>query len=287
MKKHNTVFEALHWASSFLTEHGRDANAGRILMQHLYGTDYTGITMRIHEEMPEQKWNEFREMVEQHAKGKPVQYITGTEEFYGRTFHVDESVLIPRPETEELIVGAITRMKKLFGENVELKLADIGTGSGIIAITMKLEWPHAKVTATDISEAALETAKRNAAHLQADIDFRLGDLTEPIAGEKWDVILSNPPYIAYHEREEMSDVVLEHEPHLALFAEEDGLQCYRRLAESLPNLLNQPALIGVEIGYQQGEAVAKLFQASFPQAEIEIVKDINGKNRFVFCIIEV
>ncbi|MFC5557540.1 peptide chain release factor N(5)-glutamine methyltransferase [Ureibacillus thermophilus] len=287
MKKHNTVVEALNWASSFLTEHGRDANAARILMQHLYKTNYTGLMMHIHEEMPEEKRLTFQQMVEEHAKGRPVQYITGTEEFYGRTFMVDESVLIPRPETEELILGAMTRMKKWFGEKKELKLADIGTGSGIIGITMKLEWPNAKVVATDISEAALNMAKRNAEHLHADIDFRLGDLTDPIANEKWDVILSNPPYIAHHEAKEMSDVVLEHEPHLALFAEDDGLQCYKRLAQTLPNLLNQPALIGVEIGYNQGEAVAELFKSSFPQAQIEIVKDINQKNRFVFCIIDV
>lgn len=287
MKKHNTVFEALHWASSFLTEHGRDENAARILLQYLYETNYSGLMMRMHEEMPQQKLEQYQHMVEQHANGRPVQYITGIEEFYGRTFHVDESVLIPRPETEELIVGAIDRMKQLFGENKELNIADIGTGSGIIAITMKLEWPNAKVSATDISEAALNTAKSNAENLQAAIDFRLGDLTEPIANEKWDVILSNPPYIAYQEAEEMSDVVLDHEPHLALFAKDNGLEFYKRLAQSLPNLLNKRALVGVEIGYRQGEAVANLLKSSFPQAKVEIVKDINKKNRFVFCIIDV
>lgn len=282
-----TIFEALNWASSYLKEHGRDDNAARLLMQYLYETNYTGIMMLIHEVIPENKLIQFENMVEEHAKGKPIQYITGTEEFYGRTFYVNESVLIPRPETEELIVGAIQRMQQLFGENKELKLADIGTGSGVIAITMKLEWPMAKVTATDISEAALQTAKKNAQQLNANIDFRLGNLTEPIAGEKWDVILSNPPYIAYHEAEEMSDVVLEHEPHLALFAEDEGLRCYKELAQKLPNLINKRGLIGVEIGYKQGEAVANLFQQSFPQAEIEIVKDINEKNRFVFCKINV
>lgn len=287
MKKHNTVFEALNWASSFLKEHGRDASAARILMQHLYNTDYTGIIMRMNDEMPKEKQEIFREMVEEHAKGKPVQYITGTEEFYGRFFYVDESVLIPRPETEELILGAINRMKRLFGNHKELKIADIGTGSGIIAITMKLEWPDAKVTATDISEAALQTAKRNAEKWRAYIDFRLGDLTGPIQHEKWDVILSNPPYIAHHEAEEMSEVVLDYEPHLALFAEDDGLEFYKRLAQSLPNLLNKPSLIGVEIGHRQGEAVANLFQSSFPDAQIEIVKDMNQKNRFVFCMIDV
>lgn len=285
--KHKTVFEALQWASSFLMEHGRDENAARLLLQHLLETDYTGIMMRMHDEISEEKQSQFQQMIKMHAEGKPVQYITGVEEFYGRTFQVNESVLIPRPETEELIEGAITRMKALFGEERNIKLVDIGTGSGIIAITMKLEWPDAKVAATDISSDALQTAKQNADRLNANIDFRQGDLTEPIANEKWDVILSNPPYIAYEEAEEMSDVVLQHEPHLALFAEDRGLKLYKQMVKALPNLVNTPALIGFEIGYSQGEAVAELLKTSFPQAEIEIVKDINKKDRIIFCKIHV
>jgi release factor glutamine methyltransferase len=285
--KHKTVFEALQWASSFLMEHGRDENAARLLLQHLLETDYTGIMMRMHDEISEEKQSQFQQMIKMHAEGKPVQYITGVEEFYGRTFQVNESVLIPRPETEELIEGAITRMKALFGEERNIKLVDIGTGSGIIAITMKLEWPDAKVAATDISSDALQTAKQNADRLNANIDFRQGDLTEPIANEKWDVILSNPPYIAYEEAEEMSDIVLQHEPHLALFAEDRGLKLYKQMVKALPNLVNTPALIGFEIGYSQGEAVAELLKTSFPQAEIEIVKDINKKDRIIFCKIHV
>lgn len=287
MMKRRTIFEALNWASSFLMEKGRDENAARLLMQHLYQTNYSGLMMRMHDEIKQEQWEKFQDSVMEHASGRPVQYITGTEEFYGRTFQVDESVLIPRPETEELILGTLERMKNLFGNQAELKLADIGTGSGAIAITMKKEWPTATVVATDISGAALETAKINAGNLEADIEFRLGDLTEPLRNEKWDVILSNPPYIAFDEAKEMSEVVLEHEPHSALFAEEDGLILYRKLAEQLPNLVKQPALIGVEIGYAQGEAVANFFKTSFPQAKIEIVKDINQKNRIVFCEIGV
>lgn len=287
MMKHNTIFEALNWASSFLEGLGRDENAARILLQHILQTNYSGLMMRMHDDITDDQFEQLRLYVEEHSKGRPVQYITGVEEFYGRTYTVDESVLIPRPETEELIEGALQRIHRLFADQPNIKLADIGTGSGAIAITMKLEYPQAFVTATDISEAALKTAQKNAKHLQADIDFRLGDLTEPISMEKWDVILSNPPYIAFDEAKEMSDVVLEHEPHNALFAEEDGLILYRKLAETLPNLVNKPALIGVEIGYTQGEAVANFFKTSFPQAKIEIVKDINKKNRIVFCEIHV
>ncbi|WP_328588564.1 peptide chain release factor N(5)-glutamine methyltransferase [Ureibacillus acetophenoni] len=275
--KHKTIFEALHWASSFLVENGRDENAARILLQHILQTNYSGLMMRIQDALSEEQIKLFEQYVIEHANGCPVQYITGVEEFYGRTFHVDESVLIPRPETEELILGALERIRRLFGSNSEVKLADIGTGSGAIAITMKLEYPSASVTATDISEEALATANKNATGLNAQVDFRLGDLTEPIQNEKWDVVLSNPPYIAFDEAREMSEVVLEHEPHTALFAEENGLILYRKLAQSLPNLLNKPALIGLEIGYTQGEEVANFFKNSFPQAKIEIVKDINKK----------
>ncbi|RUL53159.1 peptide chain release factor N(5)-glutamine methyltransferase [Lysinibacillus antri] len=287
MMKHNTIFEALNWASSFLVDNGRDENAARLLLQHILQTNYSGLMMRMHDDITKEQFEQFQSYVEQHAKGRPVQYITGVEEFYGRTFQVDESVLIPRPETEELIVAALERMHKLFEKKASIKLADIGTGSGAIAITMKSELPKLHVTATDISEAALKTAQKNAEILGATIDFRLGDLTEPLKDEKWDVILSNPPYIAYDEAKEMSEVVVEHEPHSALFAEEDGLILYRKLAQQLPNLVNKPALIGVEIGYTQGETVANFFQSSFPQAKIEIVKDINQKNRFVFCEIHV
>ncbi|MEK9197425.1 peptide chain release factor N(5)-glutamine methyltransferase [Ureibacillus sp. 179-F W5.1 NHS] len=287
MMKHKTIFEALHGASSFLVENGRDENAARLLMQHVYETNYSGLMMRMHDKISDEKLMEFQKYVEEHAKGRPVQYIIGTEEFFGRKFKVDESVLIPRPETEELIVGALERMKKLFGEHSFVKICDIGTGSGAIAITMKKEWPEAQVVATDISEKAIETAKKNANHLQTEVEFRLGDLTKPIAQEKWDVILSNPPYIAFDEAKEMSEIVLDHEPHNALFAEEDGLILYRKLSEQLPNLLNQPALIGVEIGHLQGEAVAKFFKTSFPESKVEIVKDINQKNRMVFCEINV
>ena len=280
---HKTIYEALNRASSFLIEKGRDENAARLLLQYILQTNYSGLMMRMHDPITEEQQAQLQKYTEAHAVGRPIQYIIQQEEFYGRTFKVDESVLIPRPETEELIVSVIHHMTELFGKDAQLNLADIGTGSGAIAVTMKKEWPNAQVTATDISAAALATAQHNAEVLEADITFVKGDLTEPIAHEKWDVVLSNPPYIAYDEKEEMSEVVLDHEPHSALFADEDGLILYRRLAENLPPLMNKPALIAVEIGYKQGEAVKSLFEQHFPQANVEIVQDINGKDRIVTC----
>lgn len=286
MMTYKNVMEALEWASSFLVDNGREQTAARIVMQHVLGTSYSEVMLHLQDELTVEQQETFKALLEEHVSGRPVQYCVGSEEFYGRSFLVDESVLIPRPETEELVLGTINRLPKLF-QHQTLKLADIGTGSGAIAISMKLECPELTVIATDLSEDALATAQKNAQRLEADIDFRLGDLTAPLAGEKYDIVLSNPPYIAFDEAQEMSSVVLEHEPHSALFAEEDGLILYRKLAEQLPFYMNSPALIGLEIGYTQGEKVAKFFQDSFPQATVSIEKDINGKPRMIFCEIHV
>ena len=277
-----THVEVLHWASAFFVEHGREETAARLLLQHVTNKNFSALMMAMHDPMDDALVQTFEQMAAEHVAGRPVQYITGVEEFYGRTFSVDESVLIPRPETEELIVGTIERIEKLFATK-QLRLADIGTGSGAIAVTMKCEVPELTVVATDISDVALQTATKNAAQLQADITFRLGDLTAPLEGEKYDIILSNPPYIAYADLPTMSDVVTEHEPHSALFADEDGLILYRKLAEQAAPLVNETALIGVEIGYTQGEQVAAYFRTHFPHAHVEVVQDINGKDRMVFC----
>ncbi len=276
----------MHGLLLFLVDNGREETAARIAMQHILGTSYSGVMLHLQDVLTIEQQMKFKELIMEHASGRPVQYCVGSEEFYGRSFIVDESVLIPRPETEELVLGTINRLDKLFNKQT-LKLADIGTGSGAIAISMKLECPDLSVVATDLSERALMTAQKNAENLAATIDFRLGDLTSPLVGERFDIILSNPPYIAFDEAKEMSSIVLEHEPHSALFAEEEGLILYRKLAEQLPAIVNKPALIGLEIGYTQGEQVAKFFKNSFPQSTISIEKDINGRPRMIFCEIHV
>lgn len=276
------IYEALQRASSLLEEKGLEANMAPILMEFITNKNRASLLADLREPLTDEQrkafWNKTGELLE----GKPVQYVIGIEYFYGYPFKVDENVLIPRPETEELVYGAIERSRNLF-HNKAIRVADIGTGSGAIAVSFKKEWPEANVTATDISKDALCVAMQNAETNEADIHFRQGDLAAPIANEKWDVILSNPPYIAHEEAVQMSATVLDHEPHSALFADEDGLFFYRKLAETLPLLMNRPSLIGVEIGYLQGQAVHKLFQEAFPQATVETVKDINGKDRMIYC----
>lgn len=279
------VYEALKRASSYLEENGREEGAARILLQHELGLSYSGLIAAMRDEINEKQCKEFWKKVEQHVTGIPVQHLTGSEEFYGRNFLVSSDVLIPRPETEELIEETLQLIDRHMAKK-ELAIADIGTGSGIIAITLKCELPEAKVTATDISQPALEMAVRNAKRLNAEIDFRLGDLTDPIEDKKWDVIISNPPYIGYNEAAGLSDSVREFEPHHALFADKEGLALYEKMAMQFPKLLNNPGIIGFEIGYQQGQAVEKMLKDAFPTAIVYSKKDINKRDRMVFALIE-
>lgn len=283
MHKPHKIFEALNRASSYLLDNGREEAAAGILLQHTLGLSRAGLLASLRDEMDDDSFVKFWDLIEQHANGTPVQHLTGYEMFYGRKFLVNSDVLIPRPETEELVEEALELIQKHIPEPSPT-IADIGTGSGIIAITMKQEMPSSKVTATDISQKALDTAQKNAVELGADIEFMLGDLLAPLAGRKWDVILSNPPYIAYSEAEAMSDSVKDFEPHSALFAEQEGLALYQHMMEDLPERLNKPGIIGLEIGYLQGEAVENMLKKAFPQAKIYCKKDINKNDRMVFCI---
>lgn len=283
IRMYKTNFEALKRASSFLEENNREKEVARYLLQHVQRKNYSELMMTIYDEITPEAFKTFWGYVEEHATGRPFQYIIGQESFYGRDFLVNEHVLIPRPETEELIEEVKKRTAKLFESNKPIKIADIGTGSGAIALTIKKEIPNAIVTATDISPEALTVAKQNSERLNVDVEFKQGDLLAPIAEQKWDVILSNPPYIGAHEAESLSDTVIDFEPHLALFAEEDGLQLYRKMANQLPAIMNKPGFIGFEIGHEQGSAVKKMLQNVFPLAHVEVVQDINQKDRFVFC----
>ncbi len=276
------LYEARNRAFSLLADKGLDTGAVQLVLQKVTGKNHASLLANLREPLTKEQQAEFWTKIDELLTGKPVQYVLGTEMFYGRTFKVNQHVLIPRPETEELIYETLNRLPHLFADR-SIAVADIGTGSGVIGITMKKEWPTAKVTATDISEEAIVIAKQNAETLEASIVFQQGDLAEPLKSQKWDVILSNPPYIARGDAEDMAATVTAYEPHCALFADEEGLYCYQKLAESLPLLMNKPGLIGVEIGYTQGEAVHKLFAEAFPTANIKIQQDINGKDRMLFC----
>lgn len=282
------VYEALHWASSFLGENQRDDNIGELYLMHLLDVDKTQLLMRLHDELSPKIYETLEAGVIQHVEtGIPVQHLIGHEEFYGRKFKVTSDTLIPRPETEELIVNTLQRIKSMFGRVDALTLADVGTGTSAIASTMKLELAEMNVIATDISESALVVAIENASSLGADVDFQQGDLLWPLieSGIKVDVLLSNPPYIPETDKVMMKDTVLNFDPSLALFADEQGLKCYRLIIENADKILSDKALIGFEIGDGQGAAIRDLLAKQFDSARIEVLRDINGKERMVFCSI--
>lgn len=278
-----TIAYILQQAKQSLEEKQLDAFAAQRLLEFITEQTQASLLANLRETVTDAQYAQYQTALSELLTGKPLQHITGEEHFYGRVFEVNEHVLIPRPETEELVLGVLMRGQSLFASKEQVAIADIGTGSGAIAISLQKEWPTASVTATDISEKALHVAKSNGRRLGVQIDWKQGDLTKPIADQKWDIIVSNPPYIANEERQEMSKTVVNFEPHNALFAPNDGLYFYEQLAKQLPTLMNQPSIIALEFGYLQGQAVKQLFQQAFPTAVIEVVKDINQKDRMLFC----
>jgi release factor glutamine methyltransferase len=215
----------------------------------------------------------FRARFERRRSGAPIQYITGEAEFYGLRFQVNRDVLIPRPETELLVEKTV----ELAPVVRRPRLLDVGTGSGAIAIALAHEWPDAVVTAVDISAAALEVARRNAMRTGfADrIRFLQGDLLEPVAGERFDIVVSNPPYVPEKDRESLTVEVREYEPAQALFAGADGLDVLRRLIPAAFAVLAPGGIIAIEVGYGQKADVEKLL-ASTGFTEIEFTKDLQG-----------
>ncbi|MCM3735310.1 peptide chain release factor N(5)-glutamine methyltransferase [Bacillus cytotoxicus] len=278
------VYEALKWASSFLREHGRDENAGEIVLCHVLKTNRTGLMMNMREELTEEQEHTFADFIHKHVEGIPVQYLIGYEMFYGRPFFVNEEVLIPRPETEELVLGVLTRIHRKFEEK-DVHVADIGTGSGAISITLALENPRLHVYTVDIATESIEVARKNAEKLEANVTFYHGDLLSPFqeTKQKLDVVVSNPPYIPEEDWRGLSSVVKEHEPKRALVGGEDGLDFYRRFMEELPKVLQEEAIVAFEVGVGQGEDVCALLKETFPHAHVEVVFDINGKDRMVFA----
>ncbi|TCP20243.1 release factor glutamine methyltransferase [Scopulibacillus darangshiensis] len=283
-------YEALNWASSFLREHSRDENAGELLLMSRLGLSRTALLTGIRDSLNEADWAWLQDKVKEHGEsGTPIQHMIGSEWFYGRQFKVTGDVLIPRPETEELIQGVLKWGNDYFLEKGELSICDIGTGSGAIAVTLALEKPDAKVTAVDLSGAALNIAKNNADALGASVRFVQGSFLEPFCGkETFDIVVSNPPYISYAEMDELGDVVKNHEPHLALAGGEDGLDCYRDIVRQLPGIMAGRLLLAFEIGPRQGDAVSSLIQKTFAGSikALDIKKDINGKDRMVFALMQ-
>lgn len=223
----------------------------------------------------------FMEILERLCKDEPLAYVMGVQYFYGYPLEVNRDVLIPRYETEELVMRVLMEIDDYFPGHKSLTLLDIGTGSGAIACALKAEAPELDVYASDISEKALDQARRNANKLGLEIGFYQGDMAKPFieAGIKADILVCNPPYIPQNEVIENS--VKAFEPHVALFGGEDGLYFYRSVLSDAPKILNTKSFLAFEIGWDQKDKLTTLVLDYFPQSEVECYQDMNGKDRIL------
>ena len=277
-------YEVLQRASLFLEKHLRESRVAELLLQHHLDIPRTAFFMNMREVIPDSIYEAFMEDVRKHAEtGVPIQHLMGYEEFYGRRFSVDKHVLIPRPETEELVQTVIKAVEKSSSDSI--RIVDVGTGSGVIAITLALELENAEVLGIDISPEALEIAKKNATQLDAKVKFRQGDFLQPLLDEKIkaDIIVSNPPYIAETERDALSDTVKNYDPELALFAEDNGLAAYKEIIKQAKDALHPNGLLAFEIGHTQGTAIKQLVLERYPQSDVDIIEDINKKERIILA----
>jgi release factor glutamine methyltransferase len=274
-----TVRRLLEWTEDFLRKKGVEAARleAQILLAHALGCKKIDLYVRHEEEPPEDPRTAFREMIKKRAEGMPVAYLVGYREFYSLEFAVSPAVLIPRPDTETLVLEAVQRLKPLAAPRV----LDLGTGSGAIAVVIAKEHRTAQVVAVDVSPAALAVAAGNAQkHGVAErITFLEGDLFGPVGGQTFDLVVSNPPYIADAEFPSLDVGVRDFEPRTALAGGRDGLDFYRRIAADAAGFLAPGGTVMVEIGVTQGAEVRELFAANLDPGPV--FKDRAGRPRVV------
>ncbi|MDT2613137.1 peptide chain release factor N(5)-glutamine methyltransferase [Enterococcus dongliensis] len=270
-----TYVEVLSGASSFLEAAGKEGYAIEYLFLARKKWDKTQWLIHMREEISPEDEEQIKQDVAHLMKNIPPQYLLGYEYFFDHRFKVTTDTLIPRPETEELVALCLS----MNGDSPQ-KVVDIGTGTGAIAISLKMKRQNWQVTAVDISEAALRVAKENAKNLAVKIQFKYSDVLSAIT-EKQDIIISNPPYISKAEWDLMDGSVRTYEPKTALFAENDGLAIYQKIAVEGRRLLNPHGMIFLEIGFQQGSAVQEIFQKIFPEKKVTVHQDMSGNDRMV------
>ena len=274
--------QAITKACLLLRRQGKEESLARFLLMYILDESPQLFSNSLSEQMSKEIENKYFSLIEKHIKEDvPLSHLVGFEYFYDRKYKVTKDVLSPRMETEELIYKVIEYVKTTNKNN--LKILDLCTGSGIIAITLKkeLEQVSVDIIASDISEEAIEVAKENAQNHNADIRFIQSDIFNNI-DDKFDIIVSNPPYIDRKDEVTMQDNVLKYDPHLALFAEEEGMYFYRKIIEQANDYLDENGVIFFEIGYDQKDKIIKL--ADMNGYSGEVYKDINGRDRMAFLV---
>ena len=277
-----TYQEILRTAEKLARSHHMEASSIKLLMLHFADLVTTELYLSMDKVMPEKSKAAFEQAVHAYVFEQiPVQYLIGYVYFYGYRFLVDDRVLIPRFETEELVANVLVYYDELF-DGRPVKLVDVGTGSGCLAISLKMEEKLLETFATDISPDALEVAKKNARNIGADVTFLQGDMLKPLSGMKFDVLVSNPPYIP--QQEVVDAIILNNEPSVALFGGDDGLKFYQIILEEAQSILNPRSMIAFEHGFDKADLIRDIAKKYFPDATIFTLKDMQKRDRMTFIL---
>ena len=280
----STIRELLLIAEKKAIDAGKEDSAIKLLMQHATDKESYELVANLDDVLSDDVVLAFEDNVSKYLDGNiPIQHLMGYETFFGYEFKVNDDVLIPRFETEELVAKVLELYDEHF-EGQEIDVVDIGTGCGAIGITLALEESSMNMTVTDISDAALDVAKVNAKSLGADVRFLQSDMLVGLVekGRKFDILVSNPPYIP--AKEEVDSLVYDNEPHLALFGGDDGLYFYREILRDAHQILKSPSVIAFEHAYHHREGMAKLVREFFPASEFETIKDMQGRDRMTIIV---
>ncbi|MBM7452862.1 release factor glutamine methyltransferase [Acholeplasma morum] len=270
----------LRHAEKEIEKSGLELEVAKFLLMHFSNKTAAQFYLDFESEVDSKIEASFLKALEDYTKRfVPMQHIMGYQTFYGYDFIVNNDVLIPRRETEELVENVLYFYDDYFkGQQVDV--VDIGTGSGCIAVTLSKEEDKMTVYASDISDKALEVAKKNNEKLGGNVSFRQGDLLKPFQGMKFDIIVSNPPYIP--SSEDVEKIVLLHEPNIALFGGDTGLIFYERILKDALNYLKPNGLIAFEHAYDKNEEIKALVNHYISGAKITQIKDLSGKDRMTF-----
>jgi release factor glutamine methyltransferase len=278
-----TLLEVLRLSTSYLSEHQSASSRldAELLLAHALRLRRLDLYLQFDRVLDEGELTALRELMRRRGQGEPVAYITGEREFWGRAFAVTPDVLVPRPETETLVDRALAHIRER-DEPGRLRVADLGTGSGCIAVTLAAECPALHVTATDVSRAALQVAAGNASrHAVADrIEFVETSWTDALEGG-FDIVVSNPPYVTKAELAQTAPDVREYEPAQALDGDEDGLDAYRELLPSLDGRMSGGGTVLLEVDPRRAEAVTALLTRTFPEVQCTTIADLAGFARVI------
>jgi len=272
-----TLIDVLRLSTTYLGDHGSTSARldSELLCAQALGLRRIDLYLQFDRPLDEEELSAIRELVRRRGKGEPVAYITGTREFYGRAFAVTPAVLVPRPDTETLVQRALALLRDRPG--AALRVADLGTGSGCIAITLGAELPGLRLVATDVSAAALDVARGNAAALGVEVEFVECSWADTLDGS-FDLVVSNPPYVTTAELAAVDRDVRDFEPRGALLGGEDGLDAYRALLGSIRDHVSAPRVM-FEVDPRHAGAVSALAVAAFPGATSTAVPDLTARTR--------